>query len=64
MIQAYGKKGSKMTKIEDFQLQWDTGAETESKQQSVEEMKNILLGLAASQNKKTEQSPPVKRRKV
>ena len=64
MIQAYGKKGSKMTKIEDFQLQWDTGAETESKQQSVEEMKNILLSLAASQNKKTEQSPPVKRRKV
>lgn len=64
MIQAYGKKGSKMTKIEDFQLQWDTGVETESKQQSVEEMKNILLGLAASQNKKTEQSPPVKRRKV
>jgi len=53
-----------MTKIDDFLLQWDTGAKTESKQQSVEEMKNILLGLAASQNKKTEQSSQVKRRKI
>lgn len=63
MIQAYGKKGSKMTKIEDFQLQWDRENEG-SKQQSVEEMKSVLLGLAATQNKKTEQSPPVKRRKI
>lgn len=63
MIQAYGKKGSEMTKINDFLLQWDK-EEEEPKKQSVEEMKRVLLGLAASQNKKTEQSPPVKRRKV
>ena len=63
MIQAYGKKGSEMTKINDFLLQWDKEEEG-PKKQSVEEMKRVLLGLAASQNKKTEQSPPVKRRKV
>lgn len=63
MIQAYGKKGSEMTKINDFLLQWDK-EEEEPKKQSVEEMKRVLLGLAASQNKKTEQSSQVKRRKV
>lgn len=63
MIQAYGKKGSKMTEIKDFLLQWDKEEES-SKQQSVEEMKRVLLGLAASQNKKTEQSSQVKRRNI
>jgi hypothetical protein len=49
-IGAYGKKGSKMTKPEDFIIKW--GGEDEPKQQSVEDMKNVLMGIAAKVNKK------------
>jgi hypothetical protein len=52
MIGAHGKKGSQMTKPEDFIIKWDFGAIEKDKKQSVEEMKRILLGMASAQNKK------------
>lgn len=51
-ISVHGKKGSKLTKIEDYLLDWDAGREKEVKQQSVEDMKNFLLGFAQKQNQK------------
>jgi DNA-directed RNA polymerase specialized sigma24 family protein len=50
MIRAYGKKGSELTKLDDFLIKWD-GSEQEVKRQSVEEMKQVMLNLMASQNK-------------
>jgi hypothetical protein len=52
MISAYGKQGSKLTKLEDFLIEWE-GGKQEEKKQSVVDMKNVLLGLAtASKGKK------------
>jgi hypothetical protein len=48
-IQAYSKKGTELTKFEDFILNWDSTAPKEEKVQSVEEMKNALMMLARSQ---------------
>lgn len=50
-IGAYGKKGSKMTKPEDFIIKWGEDSD-ESKQQSVEDMKSVLMGIATKVNKK------------
>jgi hypothetical protein len=52
MIGAYGKKGSKLTKLEDFLIKWDTGMVEPEKKQSVEDMKQILLSIASAQNKR------------
>jgi DNA-directed RNA polymerase specialized sigma24 family protein len=52
-ISAYGKKGSKLTKPEDYLVKWDSGAKEEPVRQSVEDMKSILMGIAKVQNKNT-----------
>jgi len=59
-IQIHGKKGAEQTKIDDFILKWDAG-EKEEKVQTVEDMRNVLLGIAARQNKsqnKVKRPPP------
>lgn len=50
-IQTYGKKNAKLTNTDDFLIKWGE-SESEEKVQSVEEMKNILLNIASSQNRK------------
>ena len=61
--QLYAKKGSKpvTTTVVDFMPDWDNSRDTEPKKQSVDEMKNILLGLADKQNKREDKrsKPPV-----
>jgi len=44
----WGKRGVEMTAPLDYMPEWDK--ETEYKKQSVEEMKQILLGIAGTQN--------------
>lgn len=51
MISAHGKKGSKMVDMNDFLIDWDFGGKAEEKQ-TPEQMKEILMALAASVNKK------------
>jgi len=51
-IQAYGKKGSKLTEFKDYIFDWDATAPKEEKVQSVEEMKSVLMMLAKSQETK------------
>jgi hypothetical protein len=54
-VSVYGKKGAVMTNPIDFMLDWDVEGEgKQPKQQSVEEMKQILLGFARSQNRKVD----------
>ncbi len=50
-ISTHGKKGAKFTTPMDFMLDWDLGKDKPIKQQSAEEMKEILLGLADTINK-------------
>ena len=51
----HGKKGIKMTTPIDFMPQWDEEGERDTvKTQSVEEMKQILLGLGKMKFKKIE----------
>jgi hypothetical protein len=61
-IQVHGKRGAQLAKFEDFLLEWDSeGTKTTStKQQSVEDMRSVLMSLAASQNKKVRKTPPKK----
>jgi hypothetical protein len=49
-VWAHGKKGSKMSKISEFLLDWDPPKEKGTKVQSVEEIKGFLLGFAKKQN--------------
>ena len=55
-IQVHGKKGTKLTKIEDFLVEWDSALVEEKKQQSPEDMKKFLMDLAARQNKGAEKT--------
>lgn len=52
MIRAHGKKSAKLTKLNDFIIDWDVTREdyVEPKKQTVEEMKLFLLNFAAKQN--------------
>lgn len=50
-IKAWGSKGSKLTTPKDFMPDW---AGEKKKGQSIEEMKAVLLSIAAKQNKKVE----------
>lgn len=59
MIGAHGKRGSKLTKIEDFLINWD--GSDEPKVQSADDMKNFLLGFASQQNKKVNESAKKKK---
>jgi hypothetical protein len=64
--QLYAKKGvtPKLTTPLDFMVDWSGEAKVqEPKKQSVEEMKQLLLGIAKSQNKKVgvQRKPPVKK---
>lgn len=66
-ITTHGKKGTKLTKVEDFMLEWDEEAkELRQKGQSVEEMKAVLMSIAKEQNarvrreKKTHRTSPPK----
>ena len=52
-IGIHGKKGSKLTKIEDYIVDWDAGGKEEV-QQSAEDMKNFLMSFASSHNKKVQ----------
>ena len=63
VISIHGKKGTKHTTPMEFLLNWDVDAKVEPKKQSVEEMKQILMGLAKSQNKKETRrtKPPTKK---
>jgi hypothetical protein len=60
VISVHGKKGAKTTSPVDFMPNW-TGEEKEPKRQSTEEMKQILLGIASTQNKRVRglDKPPV-----
>lgn len=53
-ISIHAKKGTKMTDIKDFMIEWDKpiiqGADKAT--QSVEDMKKAMLGIASTQNKK------------
>lgn len=63
--QLYAEKGKKptLTTPLDFMVDWAGDKVQESKQQSVEDMKAVLMGLAKDQNKKVERQskPPVKK---
>ena len=50
-ISVYGKKGSPLTKPEEFIIKWDSTKE-EQKQQTVAEMKDVLMSLVRSQKGK------------
>ena len=50
-ISIHGKKGSKLTKIEDYIVDWDAKSK-DVVQQSAEDMKNFLMSFATSHNKK------------
>jgi hypothetical protein len=53
VISTHGKTGVKHTLPIDFMLEWDLdGKSIEPKQQTVEQMKEILLGIAETQNKR------------
>ena len=55
----HGKQGVKMTTLDDFMPDWaGERQEAEQKKQSVEEMKNLLLSIASSQNKKLSRKKP------
>jgi len=60
--QLYAKKGVKpiITTALDFMPDWLGEKREEPKQQSVEEMKQVLLSLAAYQNKKERIAEPIK----
>lgn len=62
-LSVHGKKGVKMTNPMDFMLDWDGTMKQEPKKQSVEEMKEILMQFAKTQNKRVERrnTPPIKR---
>jgi hypothetical protein len=50
-ISTHGKKGSRLTKVEDFMLEWDEEArEAKQQGQSTEEIKEILLSFANTHN--------------
>lgn len=51
VIRSLGKSGAKLTSIKDFMIEWDF-EKAGPKQQSPEEMKRILLGIAQEHNEK------------
>lgn len=56
-VDIHGKKGTKHREITDYMPNWGGDETDEGKgKQSVEEMKNILLSMASSQNKKIEKT--------
>ena len=65
-IKVNGGKGAALTDVKDFLLDW-SGDLKIGKQQSVEEMKVILLQIAKDQNRKVSikegKTPPVKKQK-
>lgn len=54
VIGVHGKKGTKPYEISDFLIKWDV-SEKEEQKQTVEEMKQFLLGFAEKMNKRHEQ---------
>jgi hypothetical protein len=58
-ISVHGKKGAKHTEVTDFMPDWSGEKLHEPKKQSAEEMKEMLLGIAAAQNKKVAQDKRV-----
>jgi hypothetical protein len=63
VISVHGKKGAKTTSPMDFMPDWGEEKSKEPKKQSVEEMKEILLGIAKMQNKRVgiQNRPPSKK---
>jgi hypothetical protein len=51
-ISVHGKKGAKHTEVVDFMPDWSGEKANEPKKQTVEQMKEMLLGIAQAQNKK------------
>jgi len=63
-IGAYGKKGAKITKPEDYIIDWSGGGqEKDAVQQSVDDMKSFMLSFAKSHNESLEKSEKRKRLK-
>lgn len=66
-IRTNGKRGAKLSSVDDFLLIWDKEAKEQAKHvQSVEEMKKHLMTIAKTQNKAAEKNrkrtkPPVKK---
>jgi len=56
-----GKKGTKLTEVKDFILDW-SGEAKESKTQSPEEMKSLFQAIAASSNKDAKKKEGLKNR--
>ena len=52
VIRSMGKQGAKLTNVKDFLIEWDQEEANKPKVQSVQSMKEILLGLAEEHNKK------------
>jgi hypothetical protein len=61
VIRTMGKAGAKLTSTKDFLIEWDIEDEKNKKQQSPEDMKSILLGIANSVNKKLDAQERMKR---
>ncbi len=61
VISIYGDKGTKPVKLTDNMPIWDQSIEEEPKKQSVEEMKELLLGMAREQNRKVKDSKKTKK---
>ena len=55
VIRTMGKKGDKLTNLGDFLIEWDAEEANRPKVQSVQSMKELLLGLASTHNKKFEE---------
>lgn len=49
-IGIHGKKGTQLHSVDDFLIKWDSGPE-ENRVQTVEEMKQVLMGMAKTVNK-------------
>ena len=63
-IGAYGKKGAKLAKPEDYVIDWTGGEQEKDKvQQSVDDLKAFMLGFAKKHNEKLKKSENHKRLK-
>lgn len=54
-IGAHGKKGSTLTKPDDYMIKWGM-YDHEPKKQSIDEMRDVLLGIAKRNNERLKKS--------
>ncbi len=60
VIRSLGKPGAKLTSAKDFFIEWDYEKAEQSKKQTPQQMKEILLALAAEHNAKIDRKKEVK----